>query len=118
MFSNVIAEHVFLQIVEDVFSESPNMFSPNCRTCFLRIAEYVFLQIAKDFSPNLQDILLISEQHTLCFVLYGKDPVSNPSLHVLRALCSALWVVGCGSLVTSVPPTRAQALRSMLWTMG
>ena len=43
-------------------------------------------------------------------VLYGEDLVSDPSLHVVRAPRSALWVVGCGSLVTSVPPTRAWAL--------
>ena len=53
-----------------------------------------------------------------CFVLYGEDPVSDLSLHVLRALRSALWVVGYGSLVTPIPPTRAQAPRSTLWTMG
>ena len=39
-------------------------------------------------------------------------------LHVLRALRSVLWVVGYGSLVTPVPPTRARAPRLTLWTMG
>ena len=33
-------------------------------------------------------------------MLYGEDPIFDPSLHVLRAPCSALWVVDCGSLVT------------------
>ena len=41
--------------------------------------------------------------------LYGEDPVSDLSLHVLRAPCSALWVVGYGSSIMPVPPTRAQA---------
>ena len=111
----------FLQIAKHVFSKSPKTFSPNRRTCFLQIANvfhHMFLQIAEDFSPNLQDILPISEQHTFCSVLYGKDPVSDLSLHVPRALRSALWVVGCGSLVTPVPPTCARASRSTLWTMG
>ena len=49
-------------------------------------------------------------------MLYGEDPVSDLSLHVLRALRSALWVVDCGSLVTPVPPTRPRAPRSTLWT--
>ena len=62
----------------------------------------MFLQIAKDFSPNLQDISPISEQLTFFSVLFRDDLVSDPSLHVPRALRSALWVVGCGSLVTPV----------------
>ena len=44
--------------------------------------------------------------------LYGEDPVSDLSLHVLRALRFTLWVVSNGSLVTPVPPTRAWAPRS------
>ena len=36
-------------------------------------------------------------------------PVSGFSLHVHEHLPSALWVVGSGSLVTSVPPTCARA---------
>ena len=51
-------------------------------------------------------------------MLYGEVSVSDLSLHVLRALRSVLWVVGCGSLVTPVPPTRARAPRSTLWTAG
>ena len=42
-------------------------------------------------------------------VFFGETPVSDLSLHMLRAQCSALWVVGYGSSVMSVPPTRARA---------
>ena len=56
-----------------------------------------------------QNVSPIAEQHTFCSVLYGEDPVSDLSLHMLRAPRSVLWVVDCGSLVTSVPPTRARA---------
>ena len=108
--SNIIAEHVF--------SKSPNTFSPNHRTRFLQNRQKRFLQITEDFSPNLQDISPISEQHTFCSVLDGKDPVFDLSLHVSWAPRPALWVVGCGSLVTPIPPTRPWAPRSMLWTMG
>ena len=69
-------------------------------------------------SPYLQDISPTAEQHIFCFVLYGEDPVFDLSLHVLWAPRSTLWVVDCGSLVTPVPPTRAQAPRSTLWIMG
>ena len=69
-------------------------------------------------SSYLQDISLTAEQHTFCSMLYGEDPVSDLSLHVLWAPRSMLWVVGYGSLVTPVPPTHAWALRSMLWNMG
>ena len=69
-------------------------------------------------SPYLQDVSPIVEQHTFRSVLYGEDPVFDLSLHVLRAPHSALWVVGCGSLVTPVPPTDPRAPRSTLWTMG
>ena len=69
---------------------------------------YIYLQV---ISPT-------AEQHTLRSVLYGEDPVSDLSLHMLRAPRSALWVVGCCSSVTPVPPTRARAPCSMLWTMG
>ena len=50
-------------------------------------------------------------------MLYGEDPVSDLSLHMLRAPRSVLWVVGCGSLVTPIPPTRARlrARRYGLW---
>ena len=106
-------------------TESPTYFTEQ----ILQIADHVspalqhshrtrFLQIAKHFAPNHQDISPISEQHTFFSVLFGKDPVSDPSLHVPWAPCSALWVVGCGSLVTPIPPTRPQAPRSTLWTMG
>ena len=60
-------------------------------------------------SPYLQDILPTAKQHTFCSMLYGEDPVSDLSLHMLWAPRSALWVVGCGSSVTPVPPTRAWA---------
>ena len=96
-------------------------FSPNRRTRFLKIAivfRHMFLQIAEDFSPNLQDILPISEQHTFYYVLYGEDPVSDLSLHMTRAPRSVLWVVGCGPLVRPVFPTCLRAPRSMLWIMG
>ena len=52
------------------------------------------------------------------FILYGEGLVSDLSLHVLWALRSVLWVVSYGSLVTPIPPTRARAPRSTLWTMG
>ena len=55
----------------------------------------------------LQVILTNTEQHTFRFILYGEDLVSNLSLHVPWAPRSALWVVGCGSLVTPVLPTCA-----------
>ena len=42
-------------------------------------------------------------------MFFGENLVSDLSLHVLRAPRSALWVVGYGSSVTSVPPTRAWA---------
>ena len=104
----------FLQIAEHFFSKSLNMFSSNCQ-CIL---PNMFLQITEQFAPNLQDISPISEQHTFFSVLFGEEPVPDLSLHVPRAPRSALWVVGCGSLVTPVPPTRPRALRSTLWTMG
>ena len=66
----------------------------------------------------LQVISLTAEQHTFRSALYGEDPVSDLSLHVLQAPRSMLWVVGCGSLVTPVPPTRPRAPRLTLWTMG
>ena len=66
----------------------------------------------------LQVISLTAEQHTFRSALFGEDPISDLSLHVLRAPRSVLWVVGYGSLVTPVPPTHARALRSTLWTMG
>ena len=69
---------------------------------------YVYLQV---ISPT-------AERHMFCSALYGEDPVYDLSLHVLWAPRSALWVVGCGSLVTPIPPTRARAPRSTLWTMG
>ena len=47
-------------------------------------------------------------------MLYGEDPVFDLSLHVLQAPRSVLWVVGYGSLVMPVPPTRARAPRLML----
>ena len=53
-----------------------------------------------------------------CSMFFGENPVSDLSLHVLRAPHSALWVVDCGSLVMSVPPIRAQAPRSTLWNMA
>ena len=69
---------------------------------------YIYLQV---ISPT-------AEQHTLRSVLYGEDPVSDLSQHVLQALRSTLWVVDCGSLVTPIPPTCARAQRLTLWTMG
>ena len=56
-------------------------------------------------------------------VLYGEDPVSDLSLHVLRAMRSALWVVGYGSLVTPILPTRATGsalcvMGGRLWFLG
>ena len=119
------AEHDFSKIAEHISSKSLMNFA----TFFLQIAEHVsskspmyfatlFHQIAEHFPPNLQGISLISEQHTFFFVPFGEDPVSDPSLHVLRAPRSALWVVGCGSFVTPVHPTRPRAPCSMLWTMG
>ena len=137
----VTASTTFLQIAEHVFSKSPNMISPNRRTCFLHNRRTRFLQIAEHdfskslnmFSPQLPNVIspnrrarflqiakhfLIGEQHPFFSVLFGDDPVSDFSLHVLWAPRSALWVVGCGSLVTPVPPTHARAPRSTLWTMG
>ena len=93
-----------LQIVKHVFSKSPTYFATR------------FLQNAKHFALNLQDISPISELHTLFSVLFGEDLVSGPSLHVPWAPRSTLWVVGYGSLVTPVPPTRPRAPRSTLWT--
>ena len=69
---------------------------------------YVYLQV---ISPT-------AEQHTFRSALYGEDLVSDLSLHMLRAPRSALWVVGYGSLVTPVPPTRARSPRSALWLLG
>ena len=43
-------------------------------------------------------------------VFFGEDLVSDLSLHVLWAPRSALWVVGYGSSITPVPPTRARPL--------
>ena len=63
------------------------------------------------FSPNHRTRFLFSD-------LFGDDPVSDFSLHMLRAPCSALWVVGCGPLVTPIFPTCLWALRSTLCTMG
>ena len=68
--------------------------------------------IARSPFPPSTVISITAKQHTFRFFLYGEDPVSDLSLHVLRAPRSALWVVGCGSLVTPVPPTRARAPRS------
>ena len=95
-----------LQITEHVSSKSPTYLATR------------FLQTAKHFILNFQDILPISEQPTFFSVLFGEDPVSDLSVHVPRAPRSALWVVGCGSLVTPISPTRARAPRSTLWTMG
>ena len=69
-------------------------------------------------SPYLQDILPTAEQHMFRSMFFGENPVSDLSLHVLQAPRSVLWVVGYGSMVTSVPPTRARAPRSTLWNMG
>ena len=69
---------------------------------------YIYLQV---ISPT-------AEQHMFRSTLYGEDPVSDLSLHMLRAPRSALWVVDCGSLVMPILPTRARAPRSTLWTMG
>ena len=66
----------------------------------------------------LQVISPTTEQHMFRSVLYGEDLVSDLSLHVLQAPRSTLWVVGCGPLVTPIPPTCAWAPRSTLWTMG
>ena len=107
--SNIIAER-FSPILPNDFSKSPTHFCQNHRISLLQIAEH--------FSSHLQDISPIGEQHTFFYVLFGEDPVSDLSLHVLWAPCSALWVVSYGSLVMTVPPTRAWALRSTLWTMG
>ena len=43
-------------------------------------------------------------------MFFGENPVSDLSLHVLRAPRSVLWVVGYGSSVTSIHPTCAWAL--------
>ena len=40
---------------------------------------------------------------------YREDPVTDLSLHMPRASRSMLRVVGCGSLVTPVPPTCVRA---------
>ena len=95
-----------LQITEHVSSKSPTYLATR------------FLQTAEHFTLNLQDISPISEQPTFFSVLFGEDPVSDLSLHVPRALRSALWVVGYGSLVTPISPTCARAPHSTLWTMG
>ena len=145
-FSPKITERL-LQIADHNFAEqfspkSPNGFfsktiSPNRRHIFtenhrisvLQSTEHVysdtpmylaklFLQTAEHFTLNLQDISSISEQPTFFSVLFGEGPVSDLSLHVPRAPHSALWVVGCGSLVTPISPTGAQAPRSTLWTTG
>ena len=135
-----ISPNKFLQITEHVspnhrtrFSKSSNMFlqiaivfrqtgfskSP---TTFHQISNVFrrtgFSKSPTMFSPYLWNVSPTTEQHTFCSVLYGEDPVSDLSLHMLRAPCSVLWVVGCGSLVTPVPPTHARAPRSTLWTMG
>ena len=79
--------------------------------------DYLFVLCLYDL--YLQVISITVEKCTFRFFsFYGEDPVSDLSLHVLRALRSALWVVGCGSLATPVCPTRLRALRSTLWTMG
>jgi len=62
----------------------------------------------------LQVISATAEQHMFRAVFYGEDLVSDPSLHMPQALCSASWVVGCGSWVTPIPLTHARALRSTL----
>ena len=80
--------------------------------------QYVVTINAPPLSPYLQNVSPIAEQHTFCSILYGEDPVSDLSLHVLWAPHSALWVIGCGSLVMPVPPTRPWAPHSTLWTMG
>ena len=127
--SNVTAERFFSNTVELFLQIADTFFAKNHQISLLQIAEHVFsksptyfatrfLQITKYFAPNLQDISSISEQHTLCSILYGKDPVSDLSLHVLRAPRSTLWVVGYGSLVTPIHPTRLRAPRLTLWTMG
>ena len=69
---------------------------------------YVYLQV---ISPT-------AEQHMFCSILFGEDPVSDLSLHVLQAPRSTLWVVSYGSLVMPIPPTHARALSSTLWNMG
>ena len=69
-------------------------------------------------SPYLQDISPTVEQHMFYSMLYGEDPVFDLYLHVLRALRSALWVVGYGSLVALIYPTHLRAPRPTLWTMG
>ena len=104
----------FLQIAEQVFSKASNVFPPTLQC----ISPHVLSKNAEHFTPNLQVVSPISEQRTFCSILLGDNPVSNLSLHMLRAPCFALWVVGCGSLVTPVPPTRPRAPRSTLWTMG
>ena len=128
----ITALTMFLQIsnvIAERFSPNHRTISPSRRTHFLQIAEHVFskspmyfatcfLQIAEHFAPNLQDISPISEQHTFFSLLFGEDPVSDLSLHVPQAPRSVLWVVGCGSSVTPVLPTRPRAPRSTLWTMG
>ena len=78
-----------------------------------------YLLVLRLYDLYLQVISITAEQYTFRFFpFYGEDPVSDLSLHVLRAPRSALCVVGCGSLVTPVPPTRARAPCSTLWTMG
>ena len=72
----------------------------------------LILRISPSYFDNRRAV------HVQLFSVYGEDPVSDLSLHVLRAPRSTLWVVGYGSLVVPVPPTRAWALRLMLWTMG
>ena len=95
-----------LQITGHISSKSPTYLA----TRFLETAEHSIL--------NLQDILLISDQPIFFYVLFGEDPVSDPSLHVPWAPRSTLWVVGCGCLVMPFSPTRARALRSTLWVTG
>ena len=127
--SKVVAERFSPKSPNDFSKSSTHFFAENHRISFLQITEHVssksptylatrFLQTAEHFTLNLQDISPISEQPTFFSVLFGEDPVSDLSLHVPRAPRSALWVVSCGSLVTSIPPTRARARRSMLWTMS
>ena len=119
----------FLQNCLTISPNRRHIFAENRRISFLQITEHVssksptylatrFLQTAEHFTLNLQDISPISEQPTFFSVLFGEDPVSDLSLHVPRAPRSALWVVGYGSLVTPVSPTRARAPRSTLWTMS
>ena len=119
----------FLQNRRTFSPKRRQIFTENHRISVLQITEHVsskspmylatrFLQTTEHFTLNFQDILPINEQHIFLSVLLREDPVFDLSLHVPRAQCSALWVVGCGSLVMPIYPTRAPAPRSTLWTMG